>query len=893
MSAGLVAHPVQNQSALLDGGGGGDDVEVDAQAEDWELEPDNGKPKFSCIEAKHIILRHFGLRVPVTKIKELDSERDRNFVVEAESGKKYVLKVSCSSENIGVLEMQEAAWSHLRQRGLHGVPFPVSSIRPKPGRSIVEYKSGNLCRLVEYVEGVPLSELESVSDNAWLQIGRYMGRLSAGLQDFEHDASDRRHCWDLRRGEQVVRDCLPYIGSENRLACLKEAAFVFQSFREEFREEFESLRRSVIHGDCNDNNVITRNGKFECLIDYGDMCLSYTVAELAIACAYASMYPDPLSNIKTLVQAYQLDFKLTDGEAIFLIPLIVHRLCVSCSISSRNSKRNSENEYLQVNSGSAWSSLKYFQSLGSQQVLEFLGHCFPSVLFDRVRYERCWEDSHKPSRTSSGLKSDKTMIRTKSELDLLKEMRTRVMGSNISLLYEDPIHLVSGSGCYLVDEKGKMYLDAVNNVPHVGHSNATVAKAVAEAMQKLNTNTRYIRRDYLEYARDLLATFPPSLEVVYFCNSGSEASDLALRIAREFGHSKKKSDVVVMNGAYHGHTASTIGISPYEFKRLGGKGKPESTHVMPFPDTCRNLHLDGDKESKKVLEAARRSGRKVCAFICESLLSCGGQVILPQGYLKAVYANMKAAGAICIADEVQCGFGRSGEHFWAFQSQEDVLPDIVVLGESIGNGFPLSAVVTTRELADTSANGMEYFNTFGGCNAAIAAGHSVLKVLKEENLQENAKAVGRYLLQELKQITKDCDFMGDVRGLGLFLGIEFVISKEDMLYAPNMAKFIANVFKKRCVLVSTDGMFENVIKIKPPVCFTMQQADTLLRTLRTILEKDLTDDLIAQLREKDLTYNENLKESDREAQSSSGTSVICAGICLASVGILAMSSLIP
>ena len=397
------------------------------------------------------------------------------------------------------------------------------------------------------------------------------------------------------------------------------------------------------------------------------------------------------------------------------------------------------------------------------------------------------------------------------ETQLVRNLRTSLLPANLSLMYDQPLHIVRGSGCYLFDNKGTAYLDGVNNVPHVGHSNPKVAKAVSEAMYNLNTNTRYIRTDIVEYAKDLVEMLPEPLEVIYFCNSGSEANDLALRIAREAGSKNGQTDVVVMNGAYHGHTASCIEISPYKFNRPGGNGKSERTHIMNFPDTCRKLYMDGDLESSRVLQNIKSLGRKPpAAFISESLLSCGGQVILPDGYLKDVYANMKAAGVLCIADEVQCGFGRCGSNFWGFQTQ-GVTPDIVVMGKSQGNGVPLSCLVTTRELADTFSNGMEYFNTFGGCNAAIAAGHAVLKIIKEEKLQEHSANMGKFLLEELKEIAKPFSFIGDVKGKGLFLGIEFVTDPQSKGYAPNLARYVCNRIKDRKILLNTDGMHSSVI----------------------------------------------------------------------------------
>ena len=838
--------------------------------------PPMGSPMMRGLEGKDwgkvdkdisaLVARHYGLRV--SGVERLDGEVDLNYKVSTRRPRAtYLLKSSDAKafNLLETLEMQEKCWAHLRERDPpRGIPSLVTSAT---GQSVVLH-NGRVCRLLRFVEGSPLSAMaeERPTAETWAKVGKHLSELTRGLENFEHPAADRKDfVWDLTRADQVVRDLLPHVKGDDRVDCVKHFLQMHENFRAQFESHHQSLRRSVIHGDCNDNNVIMgATGEVEALIDFGDMQRSFTVGEAAIAAAYASLYPQPLENVRALIRGYLTGYDLTMAERVWFLPLVLIRLCVSVCVSSKNAEECPENAYLQISSMPAWRALHFFRGLSAGQVTDFLAECFPSssASFDDRRFAFCW--------TTTDWRA-----RKRSEAQALKNQRDKMLGPNLSLLYgDDPIHMVRGSGCFLFDSQGHRYLDAVNNVPHVGHSNPRVAEAVSEAMKTLNTNTRYIREDYVAYAKDLLSTMPPNIEVIYFCNSGSEANDLALRIARQKGLSQGKEEVVVMNGAYHGHTASCIEISPYKFNRSGGRGKPGTTHIMPFPDTCRGLHLDGSEESSRVLGGA---GGGVCAFICESLLSCGGQVILPQGYLKSVYANMREAGAVCIADEVQCGFGRSGTHFWGFQTQ-GVEPDIVVLGKSIGNGFPLSAVATTRDLASTFANGMEYFNTFGGCNAAIAAGHAVFKVLREEKMQESALAVGDYLLGALRALTKDCGFVGDCRGRGLFVGIEFVCDRESLGYAPSIAKFVCNAIRKRFVLVSTDGMHSNTIKIKPPVCFTMSNADTLVRTIKAVLEEDLTVEIRASLLQKDREYNLGLAkkaESALEAQPTGTGLLIC------------------
>ena len=420
--------------------------------------------------------------------------------------------------------------------------------------------------------------------------------------------------------------------------------------------------------------------------------------------------------------------------------------------------------------------------------------------------------------------------------------RRRVLGRNLSISYRKPLHIVAGQGCYLYDAEGRAYLDAVNNVPHVGHCHPKVVAAGRDQMAVLNTNTRYLHEDLVAYAERLTATFPDPLNVCIFCCTGSEANDLALRMARIYTGG---SDFVVVDAAYHGHTLQLIELSPYKFDGPGGAGAPGSTHVVPLPCGYRGLYKHhepdiGSRYAAHVADAcstATSRGDKVAAFICESILGCGGQVVLPAGYLAQAYQHVRAAGGLCLADEVQVGFGRVGSHMWAFETQ-GVVPDIVTLGKPIGNGHPLSAVITTAEIADKFANGMEYFNTFGGNPVSCRIGSAVLDVIEEQGLRQNAAETGGFLLSRLKTLSGEHPIVGEVRGLGLFVGIELVRDYESLEPAAAAAAYVAERMRDHGILVSTDGPLHNVLKIKPPLVFNRAEADRLVRTLDRILGED-------------------------------------------------------
>jgi ethanolamine-phosphate phospho-lyase len=414
--------------------------------------------------------------------------------------------------------------------------------------------------------------------------------------------------------------------------------------------------------------------------------------------------------------------------------------------------------------------------------------------------------------------------------------RQQHIGPNHALMYAEPLHIVRGEGATLWAADGSAYLDCVNNVAHVGHCHPKVATAVAQQMFRLNTNSRYLHENFSSHAEQLTATMPEPLSVMYATCSGSESNDLALRVARANSPHGARH-VVVMDGAYHGHTTATIDLSPYKFNGPGGSGKPEYVHIMPCPDVLRGRNLDGGAAARDAIGRARAAGGRVCAFFSESILSCGGQVVLPDGYLAAVYKEMRAEGAACVADEVQCGFGRVGSHFWGFETQ-GVVPDMVTLGKPIGNGFPMGAVVMCRRLAEGFDNGMQYFATCGGCTASGAAGLAVLQVLREEKLQAAALATGAHLKAGLARLQEGRPFLGDVRGLGLMLGIECISDAASKAPAPKLACWVRESMKARRVLLTTDGMrCDNILKIKPPLVFSCRDADRLVAELEAVLEE--------------------------------------------------------
>jgi ethanolamine-phosphate phospho-lyase len=440
------------------------------------------------------------------------------------------------------------------------------------------------------------------------------------------------------------------------------------------------------------------------------------------------------------------------------------------------------------------------------------------------------------------------------ETEEIVEKRQNLLGPNMALFFaEQPLHIVKGRGCELFDAEGNSYLDCINNVSHVGHAHPRVAAAVSQQLFTLNTNSRYLHEGLVTLAERLCETLPSPLQTVFPVVSGSEANDLAWRIACSYVEKHGLNDgkllhVCCVDSGYHGHTSTVIDFSPYKFWGTGGKKQAAHVHVLPCPDVYRGKNLDGKAAAREVLASAAAAGGHIAAFFCESIISCGGQIFLPDGWIEDVYTEMRSSGAMCVADEVQCGFGRVGSTFWAFQQHKGTAgsatvtatttPDILTIGKPMGNGFPCASVVTTPTLADAFNNGMEFFATYGGCTAAAAAGLAVLDVLHEEKLLQNATEVGAYCVEALLKLKNQYpNIIGDVRGLGLMIGVELVTSATTKLPAPSTAAFIKSHSKMtHKVLLSTEGPYASVIKIKPPMCFSRADVDRMVAAMADAFE---------------------------------------------------------
>ena len=744
---------------------------------------------------------HYGLTVTA---KALTGEYEFNFLLKAKDGTKYIFKAASDEHSFDFFDAQAKIVQHLQQSGIADRFYKfISNLDGDPMTIVNTDNKKYYLRLLTYLEGEFWINAKEKPDTLYYNLGDFLGKMDKALQNFSHPAMHRPYVWDINRAADA----------NNKLHCIKDherrriAGYFLLQFETEVLPHISSLRHAYAHHDANDTNVLIKGDQVSGLIDFSDMVYTALVNNLAVACTYAMMgLTDPLQAATWIVKGYHNAYPLTEQETDLLYYLVAARLCISVTQSAYNAFIETGNEHHFVSEAPAW-----------------------DLLYELLRINPLKAQDH--FRKVCGFAA---LIGSTDHADLIKE-RNEHIGRNLSTSYKQKLKITKGALQYLYDDTGNTYVDCVNNPSHVGHCHPVVVKRMQKQIATLNTNSRYLHDNILEYAKKLTATLPPSLGVCYFTNSGSEANDLAVRMARHF---TKQTDVIVLNHAYHGTSTVAMEMSPYKFDGPGGFGQRHWVHKAMVPDGYRGKYRSNDEQAGKkyaedvqrIVELLQKGNKSPALFICETLLGVGGQMPLPGGYLEQVYTYVRAAGGVCIADEVQVGFGRIGDAFWGFELQ-NVVPDIVVLGKPIGNGHPLAAVIVTNEIANAFNNGMEYFNTYGGNPVSMEAGLAVLDVIQQEEMQRHAKETGNYLMQGLRKLMEKYPIIGDVRGHGLFIGAELVKDRVSLEPAVDEIDQVVEFVKARGYLLSTDGPFHNVLKIKPPLPFNKQNTDELLQHL--------------------------------------------------------------
>ena len=416
------------------------------------------------------------------------------------------------------------------------------------------------------------------------------------------------------------------------------------------------------------------------------------------------------------------------------------------------------------------------------------------------------------------------------EEDALLDRRVHLLGAASPLFYSRPLQLVRGEGVWLYDADGKRYLDAYNNVAHVGHCHPHVVEALNKQANTLNTHTRYLHEGILNYGETLIAAFDDELTMLHLCCTGTEANELALRIAKVCSGN---NGVIVTDFCYHGNSTAIAELST---AFPGPEGIGANVRVITAPDPYRQP--DGSEAAaaqfsaqvKGAIESLAESGMKPAALLFDTVFATEGMPRVPAHFIQDAVAQTRAAGGFYIADEVQPGFGRTGESMWGYQ-RYGIVPDLVTLGKPMGNGHPISGVVSRASLTENFGEKTMYFNTFGGNPVSSAVGLAVLQVIEREGLQENARKVGQYLQAGLAELAEKHDIIGDVKGYGLFLGVELVTDRKSKMPATEATRTVVNGMRERGVLISQTGRTDNVLKIRPPMPFSKENADLLLEVL--------------------------------------------------------------
>ncbi len=762
-------------------------------------------PVFTIAEAERVALETYGLAAAV---RPLPGERDCNFHLRTADRHEYVLKFVDAAASPETTDCQLRVLSHLAEQD---PALPVPEIIPTTQGEEIGKVAGNggTCStcLMGYLPGRLLSDL--APDSTLLRnLGDMLARVDRALAGFFHPALGQRLAWDVRRLPELT-EYTPYLGSDALRRCVERVG----ASLEKRMPALKGLRGQAIHGDCHGHNLLVDadDRSISGILDFGDMIHAPRVMEPAVAMSELLILDlVPLAKIGAVLEGYALRQRLEGEEVEVIYDLIAARHAITLLVHAWRVRHDAGGaRILELSAGHAARSLEAMAGAG------------------RETLTRSWHGAA-GTRVVQGVGST-----LDAEIDLAR--RHRLMGSGAELFYERPLHIVRGSGVWLYDREGRSYLDVYNNVPHVGHTHPTVVRAIQDQTAILATHTRYLHARILEYAERLTATLPGHLNACMFVNSGSEANDVAWRIAKSStGH----TGGLVMQHAYHGITDAVAALTP-------GVGESKDPRVVTLRPPSRDLELRPEPGSNPAAVAAALAaaaadadqairtlaerGLEPAAFFIDTALTSSGIFDPQPGWAGAVSARVRVAGGLVVADEVQYGLGRCGSHLWGF-ARRGFEPDIVTLGKPVGNGYPMGVVIANRALIEAFQERYGFFSTFGGNAVAAAAGIAVLEVLEREELMANAHGTGEYLRAGLAALAARHRCLGAVRGSGLLLGLE--VKPAAGHTARQCAKRIINSLASQArILIGYEGPEASVLKLRPPMPFRAEHADRLIEAI--------------------------------------------------------------
>jgi 4-aminobutyrate aminotransferase-like enzyme/Ser/Thr protein kinase RdoA (MazF antagonist) len=752
-------------------------------------------PLFPLERVRQLAREKFGL---VGDAKALYSERDQNTLLREADGRAWMLKIANIDEAPEAIDCQIEALRHI-ERVDPGLPVP-RVLLTRDGRTTGQLEAAAGRRHVVYalsfVDGQIAAERE-LPAGLLRRVGAIQARLGRALRGFFHPAAGSRELlWDVRMAPAY----LPLLGllpDPQR----EVAAQILDDGIRSVLPRLAALRAQAIHGDLHGHNLILDNGgDIAGIIDFGDMIHGALVCDLAAALGDLMAPPDRIPQVlENLVRGYNQVTALEADERALLFDLVGLRLVFTMLVNAfRLSQTPEEPNYAADAGFGGWDVLCALRAL------------------TRERFEELID-------VACGLREADT---APAVAQSLLARRKRLLGSRPYLFYDRPLHAVRGDGVWILDDTGRRFLDCYNNVPIVGHCHPLVTEAIARQGRILNTNTRYLGAQVLDYAERLGAKSGGELTACAFVNSGSEANDIAWRMATAWSGAH---GALAQEFAYHGITEAIDAISPSAI-RIGAL----AAHVRTLlaPDGYRGRYRAGTpdlgvryaEDADQAIASLAGAGLKPAAYFIDSAFMTNG-ILEPQPhYVAEVFRRVRAAGGLCIADEVQSGFGRMGEHFWGYQ-HHGVTPDIITIGKPAGNGHPLGVVITRPEILDHFVERTAFFSTFGGNNVSAAAGLAVLDVLENEDLVASATAVGAYFRAGLEALQRRHPLIGDVRSIGLAIGVELILDRLTLEPAPRETLRLINALREEGVLTGSEGVHGNIIKMRPPLVFRREHVD--------------------------------------------------------------------
>jgi 4-aminobutyrate aminotransferase-like enzyme/Ser/Thr protein kinase RdoA (MazF antagonist) len=758
-------------------------------------------------EAERIARDLYGLAVTVSA---LPGERDCNFRLRTADAHEFVLKILDVASDAESADCLVSVLDHLAEQD---PALPVPRLLPTLGGDAVGRFSGDgvpyaVC-LVSFLPGQLLTA--APAGTALLQsLGATLARVDRALRGFFHPSLNRRLAWDVRRLPELAQFSR-YIES----AALRESVDRVSSAFRACLPRLRGLRSQAVHGDCHAGNLLVDVERQSIcgILDFGDMIHAPLIFEPAVAMSeLLTEAAAPLDSVAAVLHGYAQGLTLATEEVELIYDIISARHAVTVLVHAWRCHHDPPGARVLDEA-----------ALHSGRSLDRLWNA------DRQALTRTWHEAAGTLSVAASVSVSASVAVPSAVHAVDLERRHRLMGAGAELFYEEPLHLVRGAGVWLYDAQGHAYLDAYNNVPHVGHAHPTVVAAIQRQTAILATHTRYLHENILEYAEQLTARLPAYLDTCIFVNSGSEANDVAWRMAQmATGH----RGGLVMENAYHGVTDAVAALTP-------SKGRPRDPRIVTIAPPPSHLQV-GDAIGSDELAAAVQDtdaaiallaerGLAPAAFFIDTAITSSGIFDPPAAWAAAVTARMRAAGSLVVADEVQYGLGRCGSHLWGFE-RRGLTPDIVTMGKPVGNGYPMGVVVANRALIEAFQSKFGFFSTFGGSPVAAAAGLAVLKVLDGEQLMANAAATGGYLRGQLESVAARHECLGRVRGAGLLLGLD--VLGPDGYAAKLRNKRIVNVLASKFrILIGYEGPQASILKLRPPMPFQREHADLLVQAI--------------------------------------------------------------